>query len=403
MNRRYWPAALAFIAIAIFGSYLIYTQHLVRQIEREAAIQREMYGLIQRGLLATEPGGGGEQAALFELQRRMIDLGVPIIVLDPAGRPSAYENLPFDVDPADPALDRRLLGYAARLAQENAPVVVPGAGEIYFGSPPILRGLRWIPWLQVSGGVVALLIAFGLVWSNVRAERERLWAAMARELAHQMGTPLSSMSGWLEVLRLPHDERAELGDDADIAHELGADLERLERVSRRFELIGKRPRMERVELASLLSELERYLRPRLPRLGAGVRLGVRARSGVPPVTANRVLLLWALENLVKNALDALAGRGGRIRVLATAGPNGDPRLLVADNGPGIPGAIRARLFEPGTTTKSAGWGVGLSLARRIIENLHGGRIAVRARQGGGTVFVIDLPHSERRRYWFRRP
>lgn len=222
-----------------------------------------------------------------------------------------------------------------------------------------------------------------------------MWSAMARELAHQMGTPLTSLKGWHEVLGLPAEERARMVSDARLAREVGADLDRLERVSRRFELIGKPPALSAVTAESAMRELERYLKPRLSK-APPVLLHVRVWPNLPAVEANQVLLVWALENLVKNALDALAGRGGRIRVAAFP-REGGVRFMVSDNGPGIDPDVRDRLFEPGVSTKPGGWGVGLSLARRIIEEVHGGTIRSLGRPGGGARFDIDLPAAGQRR------
>jgi signal transduction histidine kinase len=269
-------------------------------------------------------------------------------------------------------------------------VTTPGIATVYYGYPPIVSWLQWVPWLQASGGILLVLIAVAIIRSNVRAERERMWAAMARELAHQMGTPLSSLSGWIEVLHLPVDQRAALVSEDHIGSVISADVERLERVSRRFELIGKRPALHPVQVGALVRELEAYYRPRLPRLAGGIDLRVRVRPGLPDVHANGVLLVWALENIVKNAVDALAGRKGRILVSLS----GDARHLhvrVSDDGPGIAPEIRGRIFEPGVSTKTGGWGVGLSLTQRIIEDLHNGRISVHERRRGGTTFDIELP------------
>ena len=174
-----------------------------------------------------------------------------------------------------------------------------------------------------------------------------------------------------------------------------ADVERLERVSRRFELIGKRPALQRIEIGRVLHELEEYYRPRLPRLGGEIDLRVRVRQGLPAVQANAVLLVWALENIVKNAIDALAGRGGRI-LLSISGTDTHVHVRVSDNGPGIAPEVRRRIFEPGVSTKSSGCGVGLSLTQRIVEELHGGRITVHERKRGGTTFDIELPAAGHR-------
>lgn len=407
MNRRHWPVTLAIVSIVILGSYLLYTEHLVRLIRSEASIHTRMFGLVQRGLLAP-PDDEGETAlaALVGLQDALHDLGVPIILVSTAGEPVGAVNLPFEFDLSDPEDRIRVLEYASRLARQNEPVLEPSAGIIYFGAPPILGWLRWVPWLQVGGALLLLLVSASLIRADLRAERERFWAAMARELAHQMGTPLSSLAGWLEVLRLPPDQQSGMVTPEVLAQEVGADVERLERVSRRFELIGKPPALGPVPVAGLVRDLESYLRPRLPRLASGIDVSVRVQPDLPPVLGNRVLLAWALENVIKNALDALAGRGGRIRVIAYRGAEETVRLYVTDTGPGIPASRRETIFEPGVSTKPGGWGVGLSLTRRIIEEVHGGRIVATGRRGGGAVFEIDLPvdgAAKRGRWaWLRR-
>jgi signal transduction histidine kinase len=149
----------------------------------------------------------------------------------------------------------------------------------------------------------------------------------------------------------------------------------------------------------IVDELVCYFAPRLPHLARNIRLRARVERGLPPVMADRVRLLWALENIVKNAIDALAGRGGRITVVARHGQAARRRggarstvhILIADDGPGIAPPVRDRIFEPGVSTKTSGWGVGLSLSRRIVEELHRGRITVEQRTAGGTVFNVMLP------------
>lgn len=393
MNRRYWPRLLAVLSLAILGSYLLYTEHLVREIRAEAAVYTRIYALVQGGLLASEEDA--PLGALTAIQLELQQLGVPIIYLNTESQPTAALNLPFEADLGTPEGRARVVRYASRLARQNEPIYEPGRGAIYIGRPPILRWLRWIPWLQVGAAVLLLSVSFGLIRADLRAERERMWAAMARELAHQMGTPLSSLAGWVELLSMSDSERAALASPDHIAREVAADLERLERVSRRFELIGKPPALTAVPVTEVVADLDRYIRPRLPRLASGVDVRMRVQDATLTVRGNRVLLVWALENLLKNALDALAGRGGRIRVAARRAEQGWVRLYVADTGPGIPAALRDRIFEPGVTSKAGGWGVGLSLVQRIIVNVHGGRIAVRPRRRGtGTVFEIDLPGED---------
>jgi signal transduction histidine kinase len=182
--------------------------------------------------------------------------------------------------------------------------------------------------------------------------------------------------------------------DREIAHEIAEDVERLERVSRRFELIGRETELEPLEVVDVIRAVERYLKNRLPRMGRGIRLKVRVRKTLPPIMGSEVLLTWALENLVKNALDALAGRGGTITIRAFRRDPGWITIQVKDTGPGVDPDIRDRIFEPGATTKEGGWGVGLSLTRRIVERIHDGRIELVRSNSRGTVFQIRLPESD---------
>ncbi|HSJ09611.1 MAG TPA: HAMP domain-containing sensor histidine kinase [Longimicrobiales bacterium] len=402
MSRRAWPAALAAVSIIVLASYLAYTQYLVREIQQKTEIDVEIFRIVQEAMLEIGEGGGSAENALLDLQAKLQELDVPIVVFNAAGRPYIAMNTPFGSNPNlnDPALQRQVLEYAALLRSrrvENT-VSMPGSGEIIFGEPPILKWLRWVPYLQVGAGMLLLLIAIVILRADMRAHRERLWSAMARELAHQMGTPLSSLSGWVEVLQLDDAERSAMASPEKIGHLMHADVERLERVSRRFELIGKPQVLEVVALRDVVKELTSYFQPRLPHLAKGIVLRSRVARGLPAIRANRVLLVWALENIVKNAIDALAGRGGRISVLALArDETGGGRrkqyvhIVIADNGPGVAPSVRDRIFEPGVSTKSSGWGVGLSLSRRIVEDLHHGRITVQNRAGGGTVFDVKLP------------
>ena len=399
MTRRYWPAALALLSILVFGSYLAYTNHLVNQIRAESQIHSEMYASVQRGIISLEEDGA--LSALLELQQSLKRLGVPMVAVDPTGRPYAAVNLDFEPDFNDEQDRVRVKEIAAQLSKEHAPITAAGIGTIFFGSPPIVRWLVWVPWLQAAGALFLILIALAVIRSNVRETRERLWASMARELAHQMGTPLSSLSGWIEVLRLPTVERDAMASTEKIADVVSADVDRLERVSRRFELIGKPPRLEAISVDVVINELVSYFRPRLPRLARGIELKARIADNLPKVEANRVLMVWAFENIVKNAIDALAGRGGQISIIARKG-NDSVDIYIADDGPGIDASVRDRIFEAGVTTKTSGWGVGLSLTQRIVEDLHGGKISVRNRDSGGAVFEIELPPAgTRKRKRFR--
>lgn len=392
MSRRHLPTALAILAAATLGWYLIYTELLVREMRRDAVIHSRIIVEVLRGLY--DPSESAAEESLLRLSEEVQRLGIPIVITDADGVPAYVANLPFDAEPMDPEDQPRLLAYARELAEEHEPIFEPDLGIVFFGDPPLVRRLRWVPWLQVGALSGVLIAAIWVIRHNLRTERERIWASMARESAHQLATPLSSLEGWVEILRLPPEEREQLTSLPDIAAEMEIDLERLEKVSRRFEWIGRPVRREPVSVANLLRTLDHYVRVRLPQLAGGVELQMEAPSDLPPVHGSAVLLEWALENLVKNALDALAGTGGQIRVDAQAVSSRRLQIRVIDTGPGVAPEVRKRIFEPGVTTKSNGWGVGLSLARRIVEDVHGGKLALTPSERGAT-FVMTLPVADR--------
>ena len=183
-------------------------------------------------------------------------------------------------------------------------------------------------------------------------------------------------------------------DEGEVADAIGEDVERLERISHRFELIGREPELQSLSVRQVVGDLEQYLAARIPRLTRkGVELLVDVPPGLPRIMGNEVLLIWALENVVKNALDALAGRGGKITIYAREVGGRWVSLRIRDTGPGVDPAVRDRIFEPGVSSKKGGWGVGLALSRRIVEGVHGGRIELLEGMEG-TTFQIRLPIAD---------
>ncbi len=392
MTRNRWPVALATLFVLLLGWYLVYTQQIVRSLQADAETLTRIWWEIQAGI-TSPPNSGGADDALFRLQTIVRESGVPLVQTGPGDSVYAAENLPFRVELGTHSGQKRVLSYIRGLDERHRPVAEPNGVEIHFGDTPEVRRLRWIPWLQVGGLLLTVLMGLTVVRFQRRAESERAWTSMARELAHQLGTPLSSLQGWLEVLKLPPRERPGRVEEADVADAIQEDLDRLERISHRFELIGRAPELESLSLRQVVRDLERYLAARLPRLGRGVELVVDIPDALPRVKANEVLLVWALENVVKNALDALAGRGGRISIYARQMGDGWVSLRIRDTGPGVAAEIRDKIFEPGVTSKAGGWGVGLALSRRIVEGVHHGRIELLEGMEG-TTFQIRLPVAD---------
>lgn len=380
MRRRRWPVVLVVLGVlALLTWYVAYTQHVVTQLRAAAAAQGSMYSRIYRALLDTSALGDDKTPVLIEMADQVIATGLPLVLTDAQGRVSAAANLP-----ADPSLDT--VAFVLELDRRNAPILEPGVGGVHYGDSPIVRGLQVIPILQAAG--IGLLLAFGLyaLVERGRAEREKVWAGMAREAAHQLGTPLSAIAGWLELLR--DDATTPIARRAVDA--MTQDLTRLDRVSHRFERIGRPTRDDDVDCAALVDRLAAYFAARAPTLARLVR--VRSEHPDEPLIrrGDGVLLEWVLEVLIKNAIDALGGRDGEVVVSAIPLPEGGVRIRVADDGPGIPRALRKRIFDAGFTTKDRGWGIGLSLARRIVEENHGGKLIL-ANTDRGAAFDVILP------------
>lgn len=350
---------------------------IARHFGQDAGSTTRIFARVFAGLNSAQPGAEAE--ALLRLSEEVRQRGVPVVVTDADGRVTATANLPPGIETSDSLLR----AFAAELDRENPPIRDPEVGTVHYGAVPGKRQLTALAVLQGLTIVVIVGVAVVAYRSAIAAQRDRVWVAMAREAAHQLGTPLSSLHGWLEQLRGPG------VDGATVADYIAADTERLDRVAQRFERIGNPARREPVGLGALADRVAGYFRPRLPRHANAIELRVDAAGPGPVVLGDPVLLEWALEALVKNAIDALSGRSGTI-TLQARGEAGTATLRVVDDGPGVPKELRRAIFEPGTTTKRGGWGIGLALCRRVVADAHGGELVLEPTDSGSS-FLIRLP------------
>jgi two-component sensor histidine kinase len=249
---------------------------------------------------------------------------------------------------------------------------------IWYMESPQLKQLRYFPYIQFTVIGIFLLTAYFLFSTSRRAEQNHVWVGMAKETAHQLGTPLSSLIAWLEYLQLK-------GIDPEITTEIGRDVKRLEMITERFSKIGSQPKLKAENLSDALAQAVDYIRARSPK---SVEYIVDTGNGIL-APLNIPLFAWVIENLCRNAVDAMDGRGS-ITVTVQEAPE-KVIIDITDTGKGIHRSKHKTIFEPGFTTKQRGWGLGLSLCKRIIENYHNGSIFVkRSEPGKGTTFRIEL-------------
>ncbi len=381
--RRGRPEVLvATLITLLLASYVWYTRSVVATLRADAKRSSEMYARVFHAFGDTT--AGAQDQALVDLVQSIKDQGVPLILINAEGMPAGHANLPVDPQSTLPDDDPRIRAYVAVLAAQHPPVIDPLIGKVYYGDSPVVESLNIIPVLQAILAAVVLLAGFYVIRTRGDAARERLWAGMARESAHQLGTPLSSLSGWIELLE---DRASDDLSQSAVAH-MRSDLERLDRVAHRFERIGREPKFEEIDVAAIVERMTKYFQARVPTLANTIAVRSQIASRLAVVHGDPVLLEWAIEVLTKNAIDALAGRGGTVQLSAQPGTDDSVVIRVADDGPGVPRDLRDRVFEPGFSTKQSGWGIGLSLAKRIVEENHGGKLVLAPTTQGATFEII---------------
>jgi len=271
------------------------------------------------------------------------------------------------------------------MRSENEPFAIEiNAGErnyIFYKNSYLVRQLRYFPVVQLTIIGLFLIVSYFLFSTSRRAEQNLVWAGMSKETAHQLGTPLSSLSGWVEILKVN-------GVDESITSEIEKDLERLQTIAERFSKVGSVPEIKPVPVRSTLLETLKYMEPRTGK-GISYTFSDQLQSD-PAIPLSKPLFSWVIENLTRNAADAMEGKGS-IRV--EIGETGRRIYIdISDTGKGVPKGMRKQIFQPGFTTKKRGWGLGLSLVKRIIENYHSGKVFVKwSEPGQGTTFRILLP------------
>ncbi len=393
---------------------VLYVRHLNERSRYESNFST---GVVSRMLglyLETEEIAQNKQRIQALMEEISTEVPFPLIIVDRDGRPTwwkvtdypSYRDYGFEALIRFP-LDAPPDEYVARLmrmAEEFERVVFyfPGApgqvqGYICYGQSDLARDLGRAILLQLLMLVVFFVVGVLGFFVMKRYEQESIWVGLAKETAHQMGTPLTSLLGWIQLSESRLEENDDLSNEhreqfTDAYAEMSNDVDRLQKVSARFNNIGGTPVLKRSDLRPLLERTVSYFRRRLPVRKVQVEIKEQYDE-VPMVRFHGELIEWVLENLIKNGLDSLDKEQGLIKVsLSFNGSEGTVDIHVRDNGRGMTPSQRRKIFRPGYTSKKGGWGLGLTLAKRVVEEYHSGRLQLLdSHLGHGSCFVIRLP------------
>ena len=375
-----WRTVLAFIAILIVSGTIFYSQYVSRKIAKEERARVTAFG----EALKIKARSDDPNVLLFTNRIAVENEDIPIIETDEKNNPSGvYVNIDSTKLAADSGYLRKLV---LKFGDINEPVLVEITHEpvtynkYYYGSSRLQEEVRWYPIVQLVIVSLFIIVTLLTLRSSYRSVQNQVWAGMAKETAHQLGTPVSSLEGWIEVMK-------EKPDDPAIINELAKDISRLRLVSDRFGKIGSKPQLEEVNIVRQINEMVEYIRKRAPGSVSFV-VNTHGQADIQAMVS-APLFDWVIENLLKNALDAMEGKG-HIKVDIRE-EKSTVVIDVTDTGKGIAKQNISNVFKPGFTTKKRGWGLGLSLSRRIIAQYHKGAIFVKHSElGKGTTFRIIL-------------
>ena len=381
------------IFLLIFASLFVFALLFYSQTITDALLERErtIVSLYARSLeyVANNPTSTGDFTFAFDVIQA---IDFPIVLTDTRNVQIYWKNIDADTAAMDSAAEneffRRLI---ATMDRSNTPIRITYndtliLNYIHYGESRMISQLRWLPLIEIAIAAVFILIAY-IGFSYIKqSEQSNIWVGMAKETAHQLGTPLSSLMGWLERLS---EAGASGAGRTETLEEMRSDVERLTKVAARFSKIGSRPDLKEENLTDVIAGVIDYIGRRIPRSGKKIDLTI-ATPGEYRVRINRELFEWVIENLMKNALDAMEGPSGSISFAIHQAGN-RTTIDVTDTGKGIDPKFHKEIFRPGYSTKKRGWGLGLSLSKRIIEDYHRGRLYVReSSPGTGTTFRIRL-------------
>ena len=392
-KKQKWKFALIGFAVIIGISSLFVTNTLVKELKTEERKKIELWAQATKHLVSLT-GEGDYSLAIKVISENN---NIPVILVDACD--SILENRNFQnftktdsffinlgiITPQ--IIDNKFLRSELNEMKESGdePIEINIIGDkqwIYYKDSALLYRLRYYPVYQLGFIGLFMFIAYFMFSASRRSEQNKVWAGMAKETAHQIGTPLSSLMAWTELLK-------EKEGTEQMVTEMEKDIQRLETITERFSKIGSKSELQKRDIVSLVSQSIEYLKARMP-VNTEFDIQVPGKEIIIPL--NSVLFEWVIENLVTNAVDAMKGKG-KISVSITEEEN-KIVINISDTGDGIDRSIIKNIFKPGVTSKKRGWGLGLSLSKRIIEEYHKGSIFVmKSEKGKGTTFSIRLPKN----------
>ena len=381
---------LLIIAVLIIIGTLYYTQTLVTKLQEK---ERQIVELYAKGIeyLANTTNPDVDITFLFDNIIKPIDF--PLIQSDAENNVYSrtdIRNVKIDSSLTSDQFNEFIGNLITEMDASHPPIEVKYEGttinKIHYGDSELIKQLRFYPYIQLI--IAAMFIVLGYIgFSSIkRSEQSNIWVGMAKETAHQFGTPISSLMGWLEMLKMNYQQPDKV---LDITEEISDDVEKLNKITYRFSKIGAKPELVKKNVIDEIKQITTYFERRLPQTGKTVELKISGDEQAFGLI-NSELFGWVIENLIKNALDAIEGTSGKIEI-SVKEVRSHTEIEVVDSGKGIEMKRRKDIFRPGYSTKKRGWGLGLSLSKRIIEGYHGGKIFVKSsKPGEGTTFKIIL-------------
>ena len=377
-TRKNWKIVLVLFATIISLVSLSYTNKLVNELDVEERKKIELWAEATNQLVNSGMGPTNNILASRIMQENTT---IPTILTNEVGEIIGNRNLPIRKN-QDAFLKKQL----EIMMEQHEPIIIEAKmnGQViltqylYYKDSIILSQLRFYPFLQLMVIFLFILVGYLAFNRSKKSEQNLVWAGMAKETAHQIGTPLSSLMAWVELLKSKEGM-------SQISEEINKDVKRLETITERFSKVGSKPNLENQNVYNVLSNTVAYLQNRLS-TNVSIDLDNRSNDATAPI--NNTLFEWVVENICKNAADAMHGKG-QIKI-SIFNESDYLKIDIKDSGKGLQKANFKRIFEPGFTTKKRGWGLGLSLSKRIIEDYHLGRLYVKASTEKGTTFRISL-------------